>query len=40
MVQNERVVLDAEHWISRCEREAEANGPAAGPQGYWEAAWE
>jgi hypothetical protein len=31
--------LDAEHWISRWEREAEANGPAIGSQGYWDAAW-
>lgn len=31
--------LDAEHWISRWEREAEANGPAVGSQGYWDAAW-
>jgi hypothetical protein len=32
--------LDAEHWISRWEREAEANGPTRGSQGYWDAAWE
>jgi hypothetical protein len=32
--------LDAEHWLSRWEREAEANGPSAGAQGYWDAAWE
>jgi hypothetical protein len=31
--------LEAEHWISRWEREAEANGPAVGSQGYWDAAW-
>ena len=30
---------DAEHWISRWELEAEANGPAVGPQGYWDEAW-
>jgi hypothetical protein len=28
---------DAEHWISRWEREAEANWPAVGSQGYWDA---
>jgi len=28
-----------EHWIARWEREAEANGPAIGSQGYWDAAW-
>jgi hypothetical protein len=32
--------LDAEHWISRLEREAEAKGPTPGSQGYWDAAWE
>jgi hypothetical protein len=31
--------LDAEDWITRWEREAEANGPAVGSQGYWDAAW-
>ena len=40
LVQSERVnELDAEHWISRWEREAEVNGPAVGSQGYWDAAW-
>jgi hypothetical protein len=32
--------LDAEHWIAWWEREAEANGPAVGSAGYWDAAWE
>ena len=31
--------LDAEHWMVRWEREAAANGPAMGSQGYWDAAW-
>lgn len=31
--------LDAERWIARWEQEAEANGPSAGSQGYWDAAW-
>ena len=31
--------FDAEHWLARWEREAEANGPAVGSQGYWDAAW-
>ncbi len=40
LVSEERLdQLDAEHWISRWEREAELNGPAAGSQGYWDAAW-
>jgi hypothetical protein len=30
--------LDAEQWLSQWEREAEANGPARGSQGYWDAA--
>jgi hypothetical protein len=41
LVSSERLdQLDAEHWNSRWEREAEANGPAAGSQGYWDSAWE
>jgi hypothetical protein len=32
--------FDAEQWIGAWEREAEANGPARGSQGYWDAAWE
>jgi len=40
LVSAERLdAFDAEHRISRWEREAEANGPAAGTQGYWDAAW-
>ena len=42
LVDAERLsAFDAEHWISRWEREAEesANGPAVGSQGYWDAAW-
>ena len=31
--------LDAEHWLSRWEREADANGPAVGSQGNWTAGW-
>ena len=31
--------LDAEHWLSRWEREAAANGPAVGSHGYWDAGW-
>jgi hypothetical protein len=39
--QNERLdQLDAEHWISRWERHAEANGPARGSHGYWAAGWQ
>lgn len=40
LVSAERLdAFDAEHWISRWEREAEANGPAVGSQAYWDAAW-
>ncbi len=31
--------FDAEHWLARWDREAEANGRAVGSQGYWDAAW-
>ena len=32
--------LDAEHWIARWEREAEATGRERGSTGYWDAGWE
>lgn len=39
LVSEERLgQLDAEHCVSRWEREAEATGPAVGSQGYWDAA--
>jgi hypothetical protein len=40
LVDAERVnELDAEHWIARWEREAEATGPERGSVGYWDEAW-
>jgi hypothetical protein len=40
LTQNERVnELDAEHWISRWEREAEASGRASDNH-YWPDAWD
>ncbi len=40
LVQNERVdELDAEHWIARWEREAEATGRKRGSPGYWDDGW-
>ncbi len=40
LTQNERVnELDAEHWISRWEREAEATGRERGSQGFWDDGW-
>lgn len=32
--------LDAEHYIARWERHAEAEGPARGTARYWDAAWD
>lgn len=41
LTQNERLdQLDAEHWIGRWERHAEANRPARGSHGYWAAGWQ
>jgi hypothetical protein len=31
--------FDAEQWLAAWEREADANGPAVGSPGYWDAAW-
>lgn len=31
--------LDAEHWITRWEREAEATGRQRGSTGYWDETW-
>jgi hypothetical protein len=40
LTQGERVdELDAEHWISRWEREAEARGIAHG-RAFWNAGWD
>ena len=40
LTQSERVeLLEAEHWIARWERHAEATGRARGSQGYWTDAW-
>ena len=41
LTQNERVEeLDAEHWIARWEREAEATGRARGSSRYWDDGWD
>jgi hypothetical protein len=32
--------LDAEHWIARWEREAEAHGLARTTSGFWATAWD
>ncbi len=32
--------FDAEHWIARWEREAEAIGRPRGSTGYWDSAWD
>jgi hypothetical protein len=41
LTQNEGVdELDAEHWISRWERDAEAQGLAQTTVGFWATAWD
>ena len=41
LVTSERInELDAEHWISRWEREAEASGRARSTATFWDDAWE
>lgn len=41
LTQNERLdELDAEHWLSRWEREAQAQGTARTTVGFWASAWE
>ena len=40
LVDAERLsAFDAEHWISRWEREAEANGIVRGSQRFWDVGW-
>jgi hypothetical protein len=41
LTQNERVdELDAEHWISRWERQAEAEGIEPRGHAFWDAGWQ
>jgi hypothetical protein len=41
LTQNERIDdLDAEHWISRWEREAESKGLARTTVGFWTTGWD
>jgi hypothetical protein len=41
LTQSERVSeLDAEHWISRWEREAESGGLARNAVGFWDTGWD